>query len=123
RECATNSSGRIWHLRAKHLVVSLSRFGWGEASMAFALAKQLVELGDAAFFVVSENLAPLMSAAGVPGETVNESLGPLAELLVKDVISTERPTDMVLGDHLVCADSFQRMGLDISVLKRFDLPI
>ena len=91
--------------------------------MGMAIAKEMREAGEDAFFLVNENLAPLLASGRVRGETLQESIGPLLEVLIQDIIDQEKPSSIVLADHLVCSDAFQRMGLSLDFLGRFGLPV
>lgn len=52
-------------MRRTHFVISLSRSGWGEATMGMAIAKEMRRAGEDAFFLVNENLAPLLASGRV----------------------------------------------------------
>jgi Family of unknown function (DUF6365) len=110
-------------MAGKHLFISLARSGWGEATLGLAVAHEMRNAGDEVLFLVSDHIAPLVTAAQIPWELIQESLGPLVGLFIESLLIKERVTSIVLTDNLVCGEAFQRMGIGLDILGNFGIPV
>jgi hypothetical protein len=102
--------------------------GFGETLIGVSFADQLRQQGVTSHFIIEPHaLRMLVRDRNHPGHeyTVLEStMGPLAKLLVDDVIATFRPDAIVLADYLThCRTFSRRYGLDPWFIESYGLPV
>jgi hypothetical protein len=102
--------------------------GFGETLIGVSLADQLRKVGVTSHFIIEPHaLRMLVRDSKHPGHeyTVLEpQMGPLAKLVVDDVIATFRPDAIVLADYLTHCRTFdRRYHLDPWFIESHGLPV
>ena len=98
--------------KKNHLILALSRKGWGEATLGVRVAKELIEHGDEVDFFGHESMAPLFSGGPIPFESVPEHIGPLFKVLLANHLKSKKVDSLILSDYMTCDTVLRDMGMD-----------
>ncbi|MCY1014426.1 DUF6365 family protein [Pyxidicoccus sp. MSG2] len=107
----------------KHLLLVLGPNSWGRGVMALRIAEELRATGGEALFVAADSVGPLFEGTGFRVERVAGHLGPLLELLLQDVIRTERPDALILCDFNSVHATLRAHRCGTEALTRHGLPL
>ncbi|MGW1022914.1 DUF6365 family protein [Streptomyces sp. NPDC002577] len=106
------------------LFFALSTAGYGETVIGTSLAQQLRPLGVQSHFVISAISEPVLKRSGIPHTLIDQKMGPLARLIVDDLVETYRPDAIVLADYFTFSGVFQnRYRLQPWFIEEYGLPI
>jgi hypothetical protein len=108
----------------KLLFLALSQRGYGETVIGMSLARQLAPLGVRSHFVVEASAEHLLRHSGFAYSVISEEMGPLAGLVIDDIVSTVEPDALVLSDYVIYTRTMRSaFRLDPWFIDRYDLPI
>jgi hypothetical protein len=99
----------------KLLFLALSQRGYGETVIGMSLARQLLPLGVRSHFVVEASAEHLLHHSGFAYSVISAEMGPLAGLVIDDIVSTVEPDAFVLSDYVIYTRTMRSaFGLDPS---------
>jgi hypothetical protein len=108
----------------KLLFLALSQRGYGETVIGMSLARQLLPLGVRSHFVVEASAEHLLHHSGFAYSVISAEMGPLAGLVIDDIVSTVEPDAFVLSDYVIYTRTMRSaFGLDPWFIDRYGLPI
>lgn len=108
----------------KLLQLALSTLGYGETLMGLSLADQLEPAGVESYFVASPISETVIDRRNRQYQILDRRMGPLARLVIDDVVEQFEPDAIVLADYLTFSGVFDTYyGLDPWFVEEYDLPI
>jgi hypothetical protein len=106
------------------LFFALSTAGYGESIIGLSLADQLQSAGVQSHFVISPVSETVLKRSGFEYTLIEPKMGPLARILIDDVVETFRPDAIVLSDYFTFTGVFQnRFKLAPWFIEEYGLPI
>jgi Family of unknown function (DUF6365) len=108
----------------KLLFLALSQRGYGETVIGLSLARQLAPLGVQSHFVVESAAEQVVARGGFPYSVLDVAAGPLARLVLDEVVANVRPDAIVLADYLIYFRTmYTEFRLNPWFIDRYRLPI
>lgn len=106
------------------LFLAMSSAGYGETLIGLSLARQIRDVGVSIHFIIPTTSEQLISGTDFPYTTLDPAMGPLAELIVDEVVAEWRPDVLVLSDYFTYAHVFpSTFGLDPWFIERYGIPL
>ncbi|MGH3416223.1 MAG: DUF6365 family protein [Actinocrinis sp.] len=106
------------------LFMAMSSAGFGETLIGMSLARQLRRAGVQSHFVIDGTSETLLRGSEFTYTVLDASMGPLARLLVDEVVDGFRPDAIVLSDYFTFHGVFsKRFRLDAWFVESYGLPI
>src|SRR5437016_5307357 len=108
----------------KVLFLAMSTGGYGETLIGLSLARQLARAKIASHFIIEDRREQLLSGTEFPFTTLNPKMGPLAELIVDDVVKEFCPEIIVLSDYFTYYRVItSQFNMDPWFIDSYDIPI
>lgn len=108
----------------KVLFIAVSTRGYGETLIGLSLAKRLRTVGVEPYFLVERRAEPLLAHSGLPFAVLDLQMGPFAELVVDDVITSVRPDLVILSDYFTYYRVLSNLfHIDPWLIDSYDIPV
>lgn len=93
------------------MILALHDRSLGRVGMAVRMAGDLVRAGMEVVFAVHANTTAYVRARNLPVVEITESLGPLAELALREALTQWQPNHVILCDYFGTCNMLHRCGL------------
>jgi hypothetical protein len=107
----------------KHLLIALSRKGWGETSLGAEVARQLRDAGGDVTFMAHSSGLPALAGSGFEVQEVLDHMVPLFDLLLETRLTEGHFDSIILSDYLTTDYTLRLYGVEPERLLRHDVPI
>ncbi|MDP9266864.1 MAG: DUF6365 family protein [Acidobacteriota bacterium] len=109
--------------RKRHLILALSRGGWGETAFGIRLADDLYANGEEPVFIVHTSGRRLLCGRPFVAEEVADNIEHLLELLIASYLEEGRWSSIILADFFTADGVLRRAGVDPMFLQAYGIPI
>ena len=110
-------------LERKHLLVALSRGGWGEATFGVHVANQLRVRGEGAVFITHEKNAALFASGAFECCEVGDHLGTLLLPLIRETARACSAQSIILCDFMTSDGVMREFGIDGREVNQLGIPV
>ena len=106
------------------LFLAVSQRAYGETVIGLSLARQLARRGVQSHFVVEAAAEPVVARGGFPYTALDASAGPLARLMVDEVVADFQPDAIVLADYLIYYRTmYTEFRINPWFIDRYGIPV
>lgn len=109
--------------RHTHLLLALSRKGFGESILGLRLACELRDQGDQVVCLAHDSSATLFANTGLSHFTFGFHAAPLLQMFITDSLREYPVSSIILADYYAATLFFVCARLDPDILTQFSLPL
>src|SRR6267143_131535 len=106
-----------------HLFLSLSRKGWGEATLGIRIAREMCRAGERVIYFGHNSARPLFSGVPFEYEEVSDDTIGLLEMMLDEMVGSGEVSCIILCDFFTCTGVLSDFGTDSRFLSRYDIPL